>query len=97
MSFNKLNTLRLKGRIYQCCQSLSAAAQYPSDAYLIQIVRLQNIADKINRHLSCDEPDSSLPIYMCVKSLQHELQTFKNSIPADLLKYRMFQPLMLSW
>lgn len=90
-NFKKLNTLRLKGRIDECCRSLSAAAQYPSDRYLVQIVQLQKIADKVNQHFFGDEPDSTLPIHLGIKALQDELQAFKNALPADLSTYPLLQ------
>lgn len=74
----------------ECCRAIAEALEYPTDAYLVQLVRLQRLADKINRTLSSEEVDLATtgitePVAMCVKSLEVELEQLKSSsaLPRD--------------
>ncbi|KIW70231.1 hypothetical protein, variant [Phialophora macrospora] len=74
----------------ECCQLISAAAEYPTDVYLVQVVKLLHMGDKINRTFGQQEWDPSsnvsAPIGASVKSLEPELLKLKPSVPLDSLQ-----------
>jgi hypothetical protein len=71
----------------ECCRVIEEANEYPGDVYLVQLVRIQCLADKIRRTLGQDEWDwsggISTPIGACVKSLEGELQSLRASLTLD--------------
>ncbi|MCJ1382984.1 hypothetical protein MMC17_006097 [Xylographa soralifera] len=71
-----------------CLNVLEENAQHPSDEYLIQLVRLQNIAEEISRALprsDLESPHSSTAsIALCIRNLQVKLETFRNMLPIHL-------------
>ncbi len=70
-----------------CCRAIEEAAEYPSDDYLVQLIRIYCVADKIRRTLGQDEWDwsggISTPVGACVKSLEGELQSLRTSLTVD--------------
>ncbi|KAI9721706.1 MAG: hypothetical protein M1812_002040 [Candelaria pacifica] len=67
-----------------CCKSLRDAAEYATDKYLLYIVRLQYILEKID-HLSIqkganiDTPESAVEAYMW--ALKSDLDVFRERLP----------------
>ncbi|KAF2731137.1 hypothetical protein EJ04DRAFT_554959 [Polyplosphaeria fusca] len=59
-----------------CCQVLEEAKQYPSDAYLVRLVRLQQQADKVGRLLYSNDLEPwdgmSGPMSLTISSLEKE-------------------------
>jgi hypothetical protein len=80
----------------KCSQFLEESAEYPSDAHLIQLVRLQNIAQEINEALPRYEDDfssgPSAPILMCIRTLQSKLESFRTKLPLHLQQNRKSPP-----
>ena len=72
----------------ECCQLILEAAEYPSDVYLVQVVKLLHLSEKIRNRLTQQDWDPpsgiSAPVGACVKSLEAELLSLKPSVSADL-------------
>lgn len=78
--------------VEHCAYTVEASAQFPSDQYLIHLVRLQHIAEEFNQALPHDSLDSPLmssaPISLCIRSLQEKLNMFRSSLPTRLQQNR---------
>jgi hypothetical protein len=78
--------------IEKCCLTLAEANEYPTDVYLVSLIRLQHFVRKIANSLPSNElePQWSLttPVGMYVKSLEEGLQRYRKSLPPDLLLSR---------
>ena len=69
----------------ECCQAISAAAEYPTDIYVVHLTRLHGMADRISRSLTPDvwhgtPASGSAPLGACVKSLESELLQLRSSL-----------------
>lgn len=77
-----------------CIYVLEKSSECPSDEHLIQLVRLQKIAQEINEALPrySDEftSGSSAPISMCMRTLQSKLESFRAKLPLHLQQNRKF-------
>lgn len=66
--------------ILDCCRKLEEAAEYQSDAILVQLVRLQDIRYRMGRSFPYDESHASrrsgVPVEMFVRAWQKELEAF---------------------
>jgi hypothetical protein len=84
MTVSKLDSMRYNSHIEDCLQAVAAAAEYETDIYLIQMVKLQKIVEEIR--VSGLYNDSSLkgPVGMYVRSFQTALQEYKSALPANL-------------
>lgn len=74
--------------ILECCDKLEEAAEYQSDAILVQLVRLQEIRYRMGRSFPYDESHPSqgldVPIDMFVRAWKKELETFWACLSAEL-------------
>jgi hypothetical protein len=90
--FKKLDAIRYTTHAEDSCNALSQIPEYESDIYLVQLVKLQQIAENITQNLPYDAPQSfwtsKPPIGLLVKAFQMELQSFKDSLPQKLLQDR---------
>ncbi|EXJ84296.1 hypothetical protein A1O3_04963 [Capronia epimyces CBS 606.96] len=75
-----------------CCRSITAAREYPTDVYLVQLVRLHCLVDRISRALSPDDFNSasqdgfwSTPIAMAVKALETDLRRAEEEFKLDIV------------
>nr|KAK5451282.1 hypothetical protein LTR18_001301 [Exophiala xenobiotica] len=71
--------------VEECCQAISAAAEYPTDNYVVHLTRLHGMADSISRSLSQDvrhgiPASGPAPLGACVKLLESELQQLRSSL-----------------
>lgn len=68
------------------CRNLEEAQELPSDRFLVYLVRLQRIVQRIERKVPIDDftAETMIPIAMFVKALHSELEEFKESLPADV-------------
>ncbi|KAF9635717.1 putative trna processing endoribonuclease protein [Lasiodiplodia theobromae] len=82
----RYDSLRYSAQFADVCRYLEEAEEYPSDRYLVYLVRLQCIVQRIERKVPIDDftADTMIPIAMFVKALHGELNDFKKSLPADL-------------
>ncbi|KAG5912889.1 hypothetical protein E4U42_001739 [Claviceps africana] len=69
-----------------CCKVIEATMEYPSDEYLIQLVKVQQLAQTISMTMAGDgmAPPMSLPLVMVIQSFQDQLDTFRASLPPHL-------------
>ncbi|KIX07799.1 uncharacterized protein Z518_02453 [Rhinocladiella mackenziei CBS 650.93] len=83
-----IETVRYSKYAEECCHILGETAEYSSDQYLVQLIRLYCLGEKINRTLNHDEIDTSsglsTPIGACVKLFEVELRRLKASLPLDM-------------
>ncbi|KAJ9297657.1 transcriptional regulator family: Fungal Specific TF [Paecilomyces variotii] len=83
-----IDSLRYTKYTEECCQLIAEAAEYPTDALLIQLMRVHRLADKIKLSLSLDELEVQLgvsaPIGAYVRSLGSELVQLKHTFPQDI-------------
>jgi hypothetical protein len=74
--------------IEKCYLTLAGAGEYPTDIYLISLIRLQHFVRKIANSLPSNELEPlwspTTPIGMYVKSLEEGLQRYRKSLPQDL-------------
>ncbi|PHH79290.1 hypothetical protein CDD82_2504 [Ophiocordyceps australis] len=77
-----MNTSQLE----TCCKILESTMQFPSDQYLVKLVRIQQLAQTISLTMAFDPamPAMSLPLTMVVESFQDQLDTFRATLPANL-------------
>ncbi|KAK5023578.1 hypothetical protein LTS07_009086 [Exophiala sideris] len=71
----------------ECCQAISAAAEYSTDIDVVHLTRLHGMADKIFHSLTPDIWQrtpifGSAPLGACVKSIQLEMLELNSSFPA---------------
>jgi hypothetical protein len=69
--------------IEECCCVIEKSSAYPSDGYLVHLVRLQNIVERI-RPISVPACGIDQPLAMYIMMLQTELQEFKDKLPKEL-------------
>jgi hypothetical protein len=96
--FKRLDALRYTAHVEETCNALLRNPEYDSDVFLVQLVRLQQMAEKITQTLPCDAPQSfwasKPPMGLLVKAFQTELQSFKSALPQNLQQDRK---LTLPW
>jgi hypothetical protein len=72
----------------ECCRVVEEACQYVTDAYLVRLVRMTQIADRINRAFSYDDSDPSwglsVPLGFSIRWLRVEVLQLKSSVPPDI-------------
>jgi hypothetical protein len=85
-----MDPMRYTAYTEECCRIVEDAAQYPSDQYLVKLVQMHRITDRINHVLTFDqyhptEPIFSAPVGMCIKVLEADLRQIKDSITPTTL------------
>lgn len=77
-----MNTAQLESY----CRVLETARQYPSDEYLVKLVKIQQLAQTISLTMAFDpgQPAMQLPLTMVVQSFQEQLNSFRSSLPPHL-------------
>ncbi|KAF7537185.1 hypothetical protein G7Z17_g12894 [Cylindrodendrum hubeiense] len=66
-----------------CCRVLEATMQYPSDEYIVKLVRIQQLAQSISLTMAIDNISRhamKLPLTMVVQSFQDQLDQFSASL-----------------
>ncbi|GAO18402.1 hypothetical protein UVI_02046700 [Ustilaginoidea virens] len=68
-----------------CIKVIETTMEYPSDDYLIKLVKIQRLAQTISTTMAADsKTPMSLPLVMVVESFQDQLDTFRASLPPHL-------------
>ncbi|PMD37794.1 hypothetical protein L207DRAFT_532050 [Hyaloscypha variabilis F] len=85
MCSKDIDPLRYTDYTKECCRVIAEAGEYPTDQYLVSLVQMHNMTDRINRMLSCDESEPlgailSAPLGMCIQLLEKELEAIKTTI-----------------
>jgi hypothetical protein len=82
----KMSTFPFSAYIDDFCKTLRDEAACPTDKYVLYVVRLQAIAEKIDRLYSQQvselNPESTIELF--VKQLQTELELFRERLPFDI-------------
>lgn len=77
----------------ECLRVFELRSEHTSDQYLIQLVRLQKLAEEINQALPRYRQDvnwgPAAPIASWMKTLQAKLEHFRMKLPLDLQQNRM--------
>lgn len=89
-----LNTSYVEG----CCAEVEKHGEYPSDRYLLLLVRLQSIADTPTFVLPHADGDrwsklGSEAVNVLLKSFQRDLEQFKDTLEPHLLQNSTHPPL----
>jgi hypothetical protein len=85
MCSKDIDPLRYTDYTKECCRVIAEAGEYPTDRYLVSLVQMHSMTDRINRMLSCDESEPlgaslSAPLGMCIQLLEKELEAIKSTI-----------------
>lgn len=88
MCIKDIDPLRFTDYTKECCQIIAEAGEYSTDQYLVRLVRMHSLTDRIGRMFSCQENDPlgtslSAPLGMCIRLIENELQSMKASIPPE--------------
>lgn len=95
LTMNRLSTcvkdlgsiIRFTRYTEECCKVLDQAAEYPIDAYLVQLVRAMNLGDRIHQTLYRNELHSpsvlSHPVGLSIRWLEAELKQLKARMPYE--------------
>ncbi|KAH6888560.1 hypothetical protein B0T10DRAFT_56154 [Thelonectria olida] len=70
-----------------CCTVLESTMQYPTDEYLVKLVRIQQLAQSISLTMVIDNISKQamkLPLTMVVRSFQDQLDLFSSSLSPAL-------------
>jgi hypothetical protein len=71
----------------ECCKALDEAAEYPTDAFVVQLVRVMKLAERIHHTLYHTEIHSSSvsspPLGLSIKWLEAELKQLKSRMSCD--------------
>lgn len=68
-----------------CLKTLENAAEYPSDVFLIKLVKSQQIAQNIALTMSFDPNQQlPLPIPVMVQTFQEQINNFRETLPKHL-------------
>jgi len=83
-----MNTIQLN----YCLKAIEATMECPSDEYLIQLVKIQQLAQTISMTMADNgmAPPMSLPLVMVIQSFQDQLDTFRASLPPHLVRNCMY-------
>ncbi|KAF5026062.1 hypothetical protein F66182_1854 [Fusarium sp. NRRL 66182] len=71
------------GSLETCCRVLEEYMQYPSDEYLIKLVRIQQLAQSISLTMTSENLNKNAdnpPLLMIVRSFEEQLQQYKASL-----------------
>ncbi|KAM4060178.1 tRNA processing endoribonuclease [Hirsutella rhossiliensis] len=69
------------------CKIIETTNEYPSDEYLIKLIRIQQLAQTISLTMAFDPATPaamSLPLPMVIESFQDQLDTFRVTLPTHL-------------
>lgn len=88
MCFKDIDAMRFTRTMEQCCQILEDTQDQPSDIYLVQSARLQQVAIKIGQILYSDEIDMtsgmSVPLVGSISSLEKQILKARSSLRLDI-------------
>ncbi|KAH7188476.1 uncharacterized protein B0J16DRAFT_94771 [Fusarium flagelliforme] len=66
-----------------CCRVLENTMQYPSDEYLVKLVRIQQLAQSISVTMApenLDQTTDKVPLTMAVQSFEEQLRQYRESL-----------------
>lgn len=82
-----MEPVRFTKYTHECCQVLGETSKLPSDPYLVQLVRVMRLADKVHFTMSDIDFDSptalSTPLALSIQCHQAELEKLKSSFSCE--------------
>lgn len=89
--FQRVDALRWNSHLDECLTVLAENKEHPSDALLVQLVKLQIIVERVGQAPWHDEHGNAAglaraPPTFYLKALQAQLQDFKSQIPTEIQK-----------
>lgn len=77
-----MDPLRYTPYVEECCQILLSSKKYPTDIYLVELVRLQKIANTIEQSIPIDDVEPgkiTAPIGMHMKAIEKDLHLLREN------------------
>lgn len=96
-TFRDLNAVQRTGYLEDCCCSLEKAAEYPTDRFLVSLLRLQNIAERVSHAFQYGPIQTHtrhnwrVPLPLYIVSFERDFQTYKNGLSTDLRQNSKWQ------
>lgn len=90
LAFQRLDPIRYSPYLEQCLRELEAKPEYESDLYLVNLVRIQHLTERISRlhakdHVEDDLPGvARAPMNVYINAFQGELDRYKDALPRHL-------------
>ncbi|RFU28196.1 hypothetical protein B7463_g8144, partial [Scytalidium lignicola] len=92
--FQKIDALRFTPHMDECCQFLSENPEYSTDIYLVRLIQLQHIVERISRSIHHHNWEGKsiikAPMELHMKTFQAELASFQASVSSDLQENKFF-------
>ncbi|KIX94678.1 uncharacterized protein Z520_09724 [Fonsecaea multimorphosa CBS 102226] len=88
--FRRSDPMSWTQHLEDCCNALVAAAEYPSDIYAVQLVRLHRVIEVYSPSLGL-MTTSNVPLQSLMRCLERDLQQYQESIPSSLAGNNLFQ------
>lgn len=89
-TFRDLNALRRSAYLEDCCKTLERAAEYPTDRFLVCLLRLQNHVERMAHTFQYGSLELHsrhnwrVPLTLYMVPLQKDLEIFRSNMPTDL-------------
>ncbi|KAF2871406.1 hypothetical protein BDV95DRAFT_40118 [Massariosphaeria phaeospora] len=88
-AWRKRSTMRRTRYMAQCCESLVAQLEYPSDALISPMVQLSDLTCRVNEYFSYDDIDNAevsgeMMLDMATGNFASELERIKDAVPICL-------------
>lgn len=93
--FRGLNLIRWSQHLEDCCTALSAAAEYPSDTLLLQLVELDRVAERYSPILGA-QSIAGMPILSYINCFEEDLRRYQRNLPPVLADNDFMQLNVLS-
>ncbi|RYP48757.1 hypothetical protein DL768_005414 [Monosporascus sp. mg162] len=90
LAFQRLDPVRYPPYLSQCLRELEVNKEYESDLFLVNLVRIQHLTERISRLHAKDHVDDDLPgvarapMNVYLNAFQGELDRYKNALPRHL-------------
>ncbi|KIW33082.1 uncharacterized protein PV07_04577 [Cladophialophora immunda] len=88
--FRRSDPMRWTQHLEDSCNALIAAAEYPSDIYAVQLVRLHRVIEAYSPSLGL-MTTSTVPLRSLMSCFEKDLQQYQESIPPSLAGNNLFQ------
>ncbi|OAP59769.1 hypothetical protein AYL99_04771 [Fonsecaea erecta] len=88
--FRRSDPMRWTQHLEQCCNALVAAAEYPSDIYAVQLVRLHQVIEAYSPSLGL-MTTSTVPLRSLMSCFEKDLERYQEGIPPSLAGNHLFQ------
>ncbi|KIX02452.1 uncharacterized protein Z518_08393 [Rhinocladiella mackenziei CBS 650.93] len=93
--FRRLDPVRWTPHLEDCCNSLLAAAEYPTDVYAVQFVQLYRITERYSPYLAT-RSYAEVPIRTYVRCFEEDIEKYQQRLPPDLAKNALMRMHILS-